>query len=183
MNGNYNLFVINSRDSINKIFNFLKIHANSEKEIVCLRKHYLRDSVTKKYKEHSQRFAILDVKLYERLCLLKLDKTEKKIDIIPYVIPREDYSYKNSSVMHFYFPLDNKNKNIDEMKKKLKFLSSTQIIYLDDWFVHEEGICEFSDKVSDETKITIKIMLDNPLIFRVSWCRINMFKTITRKFT
>lgn len=185
MGDSHHLYIINSSLGINSLFNFLMSHSTSKKDLVSLRKDYTRNSVTRNYSETSRRFAILNEKLYDILISLGYgldNKKDEDIEIIQFQSVPEDYAHKKSSVMHFYFPLDSINDNVEIIRKKLNYITAMGIMNKEDWYLHKQGICEFSNKVDDSVKIMIKTILDNPLIFRVSWCRINIFNKIERFF-
>jgi hypothetical protein len=180
----YNLFIINSHIGLKTLFDFLISHSKSKLDVIGIRKDYTRNSVTRVYKESPRRFALLKEDLYNKLVLLGYGEGNEKdedIEIIPYEILPEDYARRNASNMHFYFPLNNKTDNCLEMSKKLKCLEEFGLLNKNDWRIYPQGICEFKNSVRNETRIIIKIILDNPSIFRVSWCRLKMYNDVVRK--
>ena len=57
-----------------------------------------------------------------------------------------------------------------------------KIINRNDWYIHDLGVCEFSNNVDELTKIMIKIIIDLPTEFRVSWCRKSLYSRIKNHF-
>ena len=185
MSVKYKLFVINSSKSIKLVLNFLTKRTSDIREIGPIKKDFSRDALTREYIEKTKRLAILDNNLYLRLINLGYgvnnDKNED-FEISQFQISNEDYAHRRSSVMHFYFPIDKSGDNASIILKKMEYFTKMNIIDKDDWFIHNDGVCEFSPNVKETTKVIMKIMVDNPSEFRVSWCRTNLFFRIRHHF-
>lgn len=171
----YNLFTIETNLGINDLINFLETFCRCDDQIVSVIKDFYRDPETREYYENGKKLAILDEELF------KVVKTH--ISIEKYKIGREHYANKNSSVMHFYYPLSKDYDNNKLLSKKMECLSSFGIVSRNDWYIHKnEGICEFSTNVDAKTRIILKLILDSPSDFRVSWCRLKLFQKIEKHF-
>jgi len=183
----YRMYVINSTRGIGSIFKFIQEKAKSVKDIGPMRKDYCRDVDKKFYIERPRRFIILSTCLYEHLCALGYGEHNAKnenFEIFPYKIMNDDYSHRRSSTMNFYFPMDKEKNNAKKLTEKMEYFTAMGMISKDDWYIHKANcVCEFSKRVDDVTKIYIKIIVDCPTDFRVSWCRIGLFNNITPKFS
>ena len=179
----YSLYVINSNYSITDIKKYLKKYASSSSDIGPIRNVYSRNKQTGEYTKVDQQLVILRVSFYDFLLSqynsLLSQSNSLLLNIEPYIINKNEYSYNNSSVMHYYFPLNKENNNIEILKRKMTYFSSIEMINLDDWHIHDSGVCEFSETVSDEIRIYIKAIIDIHTDFRVSWCRKKHFNRIT----
>lgn len=181
----YKLYVINSADRIDDILLILNQFSTKPGDIGPIRKEYTRNSVTGEYSEKNRKLCILDCSFYEYLKTVGYGEDGRhanKLEIVPYQISSEDYAHRRSSVMHFYFPLSKEKDNVDTLRYKMDYYTKMNMINEDEWFIHPAGICEFSPKVREITKVIIKIMVDIHTDFRVSWCRHGRFSEITSHF-
>ena len=181
----FRLYVINSSEKLLKIYEILSVYAKTNKDIGPIRKEYTRNAVTREYTEKNRRLILLNQYFYDFLVDEGFGEEGSKsniLEIIPYEITCQDYAHRQSSVMHFYFPVNN-SENVKEMKIKMEYFTYLKIINKSDWWVHSLGVCEFSSNVDDPTKIMIKQILDSPMDFRVSWCRKSLFSKIQRRLT
>lgn len=205
----YELYVIKTEKKINDILAFLKKFVKSSSDVVGLRKIYSRNKDTKEYIEEKQRFLFAKKEFIEKMkekyinqikkdnSLIFFENTNLELDdtlfpITPYVIKKEDFSHCRSSVSHYYFPCDSKDKNIKIFEEKMKLMEKLGIITGQDWFLHKldlryttedkkiHCICEFSKKVCIITRIKMKLIFDTPSQFRISWCRHSLFDKIER---
>lgn len=187
MSDKYRLYIIYSSRGIGSIFNFIKTKTDNIKDIGPMRKNYFRNIERNQYFETAERFVILSSSLYEHLCALGYGKNNLKkedFEIIPYQIINEDYAHRRSSTMNFYFPIEKGKKNHEKIKEKMEYFTAMGMISKNDWYIHDNNcICEFSRRVNDITKIYIKIIVDCPIDFRVSWCRLNLFSKITPRYS
>jgi hypothetical protein len=182
---NFELYVITTQFSINETVNFLKTKTKNIQDISSLRKVFYRDPKTKTYFKTDKQMILLKEKLYLRLRDSGFGDEKKEFYIKPYIISKDDASLDNVSTMNYYFPVDDENKNYDSMVERMNHYTKIKLLSKDEWFIHKSekyGICEFSDSVNHLTRIKIKILLDNPAIFRVSWCRLCLFKQIKSAF-
>lgn len=174
----YKLYVINSLDRIDDILIFFKDLSLKRGDVGPIRKDYTRNSITGEYIAKDRKLAILDTAFYEKLKALGYGEEgifSGKMEIIPYQISSEDYAHRRSSVMHFYFPIDPTKDNVATLQYKMEYYTKMRLIGEDDWYIHPIGICEFSPNVKDIIKVIIKLMVDIPTDFRVSWCRHGLF--------
>lgn len=206
---NYMLYIIKSDLSLNNVFVFLNEYTQIKNELCTIRKDFGRDQNTKEYFIKDTKIALMDSLFYDRLLKIGYGKNgslSEKLEITPYEIVPNDYAHKNGSVMHFYFP-DNENfDNCNDIKIKLKRLEMTGVIENCQWFIHKcsverkvtnvnskgvytkknildfFGIVEFSKSVPAFKKIILKIILDTPFDFRVSWSRIKTWDKIDKHF-
>jgi hypothetical protein len=170
----YKLFVINTDYRIPEIIDFLKERTKNPKEIGPIRKDFTRNAITREYSEKSRKLMFLDNGLYNRLKNSGYGENGNKSDdfeIHPYIVTNQEYAHRTSSVMHYYFPLESDSDNIAIMRKRLTRLEEMGILKTKTWHVHESGVVEFSKDVKRITRMVIKIMLDDPSVFRVSWMR------------
>lgn len=181
----YKLYVINSSDRIDDILIFLKNLSRNRGDVGPIRKEYTRNSITGEYVAKERKLAILDSSFYERMKDFgygEEGKFSSKLEIIPYQISSEDYAHRRSSVMHFYFPIDPTKDNVSNLQYKMEYYTKMKLIAEDDWYIHPTGICEFSQNVKEITKVIIKLMVDIPTDFRVSWCRHGLFSRTESHF-
>lgn len=183
------MYVINSSMSIEEISEFLKTMSVRRNQIGPIKKDFFRDPETKKYSLTDVRLAVLDYNLYDKLESegygVDGEKSDSNFCIQPYIVKNNDFAHRRSSVMHYYFPLSNKQDNCERIDSCLNIFKKMKVLKEGDWFIHvngKDGICEFSPSVKEITKVMIKIMIDNPVHFRVSWCRTECFSRIERVF-
>lgn len=181
----YKLFAINTDMKIKDILSFLSARTKNHKEIGPIRKDFTRNIKTGEYSEKTRKLALLDVEFYRRLRNSGYgedgDKAET-LEILPYTITNEDYAHKKSSVMHYYFPLETDRDNVECISYKLNRLTEMEMIGAEDWYVHPCGIVEFSPNVPATLRVMMKIIIDNPADFRVSWVRLNVWGRIEKHF-
>lgn len=95
----------------------------------------------------------------------------KNFLILPYILRNEDFAHKKSSLMHYYFPLEVDQDNLEIIRSKMDSMTYLKIINNEDWHIHDCGVVEFSKNVNSTTRVIMKIMLDDPSDCRVSWIR------------
>lgn len=181
---NYKLYVVNTSKNLNELVDFLCQMTKNTKHIGPIRKDFTRNSITLKYSESSRKYIILSKVFYNNLKKHGYGEdgdNSEEMEIIEYELSNESFAHKNSSMMHFYFPVDNKE-NIKTITKRLQYFTNMKMLDLDDWYIHDEGIVEFSNAISNTTRAIIKIMLDNPEEFRVSWVRHKLWNKITKQY-
>ena len=177
MSEEYDLFIIESEMNINRIFTFLNEHSDVDNSIIVIVKDFYRDPNTKEYFENGLKLAILHISLFKNLRKIKTG-----FKISKYVIRPDQYHNVKNSAPHFYYPCDDKRNN-DVVMRKMKCFSDFGLIDKESWFIHEQyGVCEFSSSISRKKRIMIKLILDSPRDFRVSWCRLKLFNKIQRVF-
>ena len=181
---NYDLYIINTSKNIRKILDILGEITDNEMQVGPIRKDFERNQETKNYTELQRKLIILRRDIFVKIDLLLKSKDKiNDFEVIRYKLKKENYAFPKTSCMHFYYPL---SKDVDCNKvisDKMNFLQRIGMINDDEWYVHEAGICEFSNTVPDKTRVIIKIMMDYPGDFRVSWCRKIMFSKIVQHFT
>lgn len=171
----YNLFMIETGMEIRDLISFLEKFCRSDDQIVSIIKDFYRDPVSREYFENGKKLAIIDEELFKNC--------RNRIKIMRYRIGKEHWANKNTSVMHFYYPLSESCDNNRILTKKLECLASFGILSQNQWYIHKnEGVCEFSNNVDNRVRLMIKLILDSPSDFRVSWCRNKLFDKIEKHF-
>lgn len=206
---NYKLYIIKSEFSLSDIFVFLNEHSQIKNELCTIRKDFGRDQNTKEYFIKDTKIALMDSLFYNKLVEIGYGKDgsfSEKLEITPYEIVSNDYAHKNGSVMHYYFPDNDFFDNCSKIKTKLKCLEKTGVIEEGQWYIHTcsverkvtninrkgvyskqnvldfFGVVEFSKHVPALKKTILKIILDTPFDFRVSWSRIKAWEEINKHF-
>ena len=164
----FKLYIIDSDKSLSDILNIIITNTSLPSEIGPLRKDFLRHFRTDRYKENNRRFIILSEFVYQEV-------RNKDLIINIFEINRENKSPKDCT-SNLYFPPGNSNKIVN----KITFLKDLGMFDSDDYYVHS-SVIEFSNRVSEYTRIIIKIILDT-VECRVSWCRKEAFSKIKPQF-
>lgn len=180
---NYELYVIISQFDIKETVMFLRKNTNDKRDIGPLRKDPDRDPKTKGYLKNNRKIILLREKLYLRLRDSGYNGEKKDFYIKPYIISENDSSRENVSTMNYYFPTNKGKENKESITERMEYYSKINLINENEWYVHDDGICEISNTVDKKSIIQIKIMLDNPALFRVSWCRNNLFQKLRKHFS
>lgn len=168
----YKLYIIFSNKNLNYILEIILNNSPSQLEVGPLRRDYTRDAKTGKYKNSNRRFIILSTNVFKELVKNGFgDENNEDFYIDEYEIRLENRSPLDS-LMHFYYPENEKNKT--SLVNKLKFIENMGFLKSEDYCVHN-CIVEFSNKVNDYIRIILKIILDD-VNCRVSWCRKTKFK-------
>jgi len=173
MDFKYNLYVINSTYSISKLNEIFKKYTINEDDIFAIRKSYSRLKDTNSYYDNGMRYVLITKKLFENLLqnnLASEEETESENILYPYVFRKNDFPDEKFCVFHCFFPVTEDKNQVERIRNNLKFFTNKEFISEDDYTLHECGIIEFSDKVNKYKRLIIKIFLDNPIFFRVSWC-------------
>lgn len=174
----FKLYVIYSNRNLNDIMQLFMNSTKKPLEIGPLRKDFMRNIETGEYRETNIRYIILSDDVFEDLKTAGLsDENNEEFFIEEFNILKE-YEAPKDCIKHFYFPYSNDNK--DSIMNKLSDIQKLGFIQRSDYFVHN-GVVEFSNSITYYHKIIIKIILDN-VECRVSWCRMNVFNKIKRKF-
>jgi hypothetical protein len=182
----YKLFVINTEYGIKEIIDFLKKKTQNPKEIGPMRKDFTRNAITREYSEKSRKLILLGAGFYNRLKNSGYGENgehAEEFEIHPYIISDQEYAHRTSSVMHYYFPLEVDSDNVAIMTQRLNRLQEMGLLKSNSWHVHPQGAVEFSTDVKRPTRMIIKIMLDDPSVFRVSWMRKEPWFAIKRHFS
>lgn len=179
--GEYDLYIVETSMKIANLVEFLENFCDGEEQIVSIVKDFYRDPNTKKYYETGRKICLIDNNLFIKL--KKSKKSKEVMKIRKYELRYEHFSNGSTSTMHFYYPLSDKRNNNEIIRNKLECFCNFGILSNEDWFIHEkQGVCEFSPNVDDRTRAIIKLIVDSPTEFRVSWCRKKLFKTINPHF-
>lgn len=178
MERRFKIYIIYSDFSLEDILAKFLPYIHKKSELGSLRKDFTRDIKTGEYRSNNRRFVLMSEELFERLSDAGMSNEENEDFCICEFQIRNDNKSPKDSVMHYYFPysVDNKEKII----AKLKFFEDLEIINSSDYFIHDT-IVEFSNRVSDYTKVIIKIIIDDKDC-RVSWCRKRVFNRIKHVF-
>lgn len=170
----FKLYIIHTEKPLKEVLDIILSSTSSPSEIGPLRKDFLRHVKTGRYKENNRRFVILSDSVYEDLQKAGLSN-ESDFFIEKFEIRRENRSPKDCTP-HLYFPPGNENKIVN----KITFLKELGMFDSDDYYIHETVI-EFSNRISDYTRIIVKIIFDT-VECRVSWCRKEAFNKIKHNF-
>lgn len=180
----FQLYLIENDASLTNTFEFLKEYIRNPEDICTMRREFFRDS-DREYHETSTKIALMSSQFYDFLIENGFGYGGDKSNILcikPFRLKSEDYSRKKSSVMHYYFPLDHKGMNVKIMESIMEKFVVYGMLTEDDYYVHKEGIVEFSRNVKETRRTIMKIVIDNPYVFRVSWARINAWSRINKYF-
>lgn len=172
MSEEYTLITIQTEKNIKSLCKLLNSLTDENNQIVVIVKDFYRDPSTKVYYENGLKIALVHNRLIE-----KIKNTDLVFNI--YEFTRDQLPNPKNSVPHYFFPNSNESKdykNANKMEEKLTLFQQFGILPKNSWRINKDkGICEFNRKVSIETRLMIKIILDNPFMFRVSWCRKRLF--------
>lgn len=171
----FKLYIVYSDKCLNDILNLIIANTSSPSEIGPLRKDFLRHIKTGRYKENNRRFVILSDSVYQDLQKSGCSDENSDFYIERFEIRRENNSPKDCT-SNLYFPPGNANKIVN----KIIFLKDIGLFDSDDYHIHDTVI-EFSNRVSEYTRIIVKIILDT-VECRVSWCRKEAFRKIKNRF-
>ena len=176
MGEEYNLYIIYSKQKLCDILASLYTYSDSDNELGPIRKDYSRDSVGN-YIETNRNITLIHNFLYHRIVSEGLDKPSQYDFIIaPYQIRKDNYPPENS-LPHLFFPV--KNNSFDILTKKMIYLCEMQILTEKDYQIKKKGIILFQEKISLETRIKIKIIIDDVEDgYRVSWCKKKIFTSL-----
>lgn len=179
----YELYIIETHLNIERTALMLKQESNQgEMELGPIRKEFYRDPHTKKYNETKRKLVLMKESLYSRLSNKGYTKeSNEQLFIKKYNIKNNEYSNRTSSTMSYFFPTDDEV-NVKFMLNRMMHFTKMGMVEYGDWYVHKNGVCELSENIKPITKVKIKIMLDNPMVYRVSWCRNSLFSKIKKKF-
>uniref|UniRef100_A0A6C0BC08 Uncharacterized protein n=1 Tax=viral metagenome TaxID=1070528 RepID=A0A6C0BC08_9ZZZZ len=177
MGDEFKLYIIYTSYGLEEISEILRPHIKSGFNIGPFRKDFTRDK-NNVYHESNRRFVLMKESIYLSLKESGYeDKENNDFSISEYEIRNENQAPRDS-LMHFYFPSNPNNKL--SVQSKMKYIDETGMINPEDYFVHD-GIVEFSNRVSDQTRTIIKIAIDERNC-RVSWCKRFAFRNLKRVF-
>lgn len=183
MEDQFKLYVLKSNSNLRMkdVCDILKLNASSPEKLGPIRRDFKRDRYTKDYSKTSKFITLIAESLFNKLVEngYGISNPDREFVILEYEI-RSENRPPEDSVMHCFFPDPDHNK--DKVCEKLSYISSMSLISHDEYFVHNEGIVEFSNSVSDLVRIKIKIIMDNPDDCRISWCRNTLINRIRFHF-
>lgn len=174
----FKLYTVSTNKSLNDLYNILLGKAPSVKDIGPLREAFIREKVTGLYRKTSRKFVVTTDDVYSGMkssgyC----DENNKELYMTEYEIREGDRS-PSDSVMHYYFPQS--DTTAGDLKEKLDFLSKMGLFRETEYSIHD-CLVEFDDKVPENIRIIVKIIIDTALC-RVSWCKIKAFSKIEKAF-
>lgn len=178
MSDRFKLYTVLTNMSLNDLYNILLGKAPSVRDIGPLREAFTREKVTGTYRKTNRKFVLTTDDVYSGMkssgyC----EESNKDLYMTEYEI-RDGDKAPDDSVMHYYFPpSDSTTNNISE---KLEFLSKMGLFDSTDYSV-KDGLVEFVDKISENIRIMVKIIIDTANC-RVSWCKIKAFAKIQKPF-
>lgn len=177
MGDSFKLYIIKCKNDIHikEIQNLLEMNASSPNKLGPIKRDFIRDRKTRKYNRVNRFITLLKDDLFNSLINNLVDKN---ITISEYEI-RDENLPPQDSTNHCFFPYSERNAN--QIFEKLTYISNMGIINSNDFFIHENGLIEFSNNVIDDIRTMIKIIIDTQEC-RVSWCRNKLFNRITLYF-
>jgi len=183
MEDQFKLYVLKSNSNVRMkdVCDILKLNASSPEKLGPIRRDFKRDRYTKDYSKTSRFITLIAESLFNKLVEngYGVGNSDKEFTILEYEI-RSENRPPEDSVMHCFFPVSETNRI--KVCEKLSYISSMSLIASDEYYVHNEGIVEFSNKVSELVRIKIKIIMDNPDDCRISWCRNTLINRVRLHF-
>lgn len=177
MGDRFKLYIIVSIKSLKELYKIILEHASTGLDVGPIRDVFNRDRETGEYKKSNRKFILTTDDVYNRLKIAGYGNEENANLFISEYEIRSDNSAPKDSLMHYYFP--NSEINEKDISNKLKFFK-TMGIFIDDDYAINEGIVEFSNNVSNNTRILIKILIDTKEC-RVSWCKKRVFNKLSHR--
>jgi len=167
MTEEYTLINIPSHRNISHILNVMCSLSDKENQIVALIKDFYRDPETKIYYENGIKIALVGSELLKNM-------KNKQLNFSIYTYSKDQFPNLEKCVPHFFFPPEKNNSSM--LREKMELFTNFGIIPENSWHINtKKGICEFDENIPLKTRLKIKIILDSPFTFRVSWCRKNVF--------
>lgn len=169
MEDQFKLYILKSRNyiSIKNIEDFLRTNTSSPDKLGPIRRDFKRSKHTKEYSRRNRFIILIKKSLFEKLIEKGYGKKDAELQISEYEIRSENRPPENS-VSQYFFPYSSGNKV--DLLNKLTYISRLGLIDIGDFYIHEEGIVEFSNNVTEEIRIIVKILIDTEEC-RISWCR------------
>lgn len=177
MGDHFKLCILKSKNDkhMGEIHEILRKCTFSLNQLGPIRRDFNRNKVTRKYSRTNRFITIIHNDVYERLLALELDDT---INIAEYEVRSENLPPENSS-SHCFFPFSDKNKS--DIINKLTYISNMGIFNMNDIYIHDDGIIEFSNNIDLRVRVMVKVIIDTEDC-RISWCRNVLFNKVTMHF-
>lgn len=177
MGDKFKLCIVESEYNFLELENIIKKYCISQSDIGPMKQDFEKN-----------KFGDLRYINYRKIILIKdyifrllIENMEKEEILIREFQIKNSHKSPKDSVMHFYFPEnERKNKNRVSILNRFLYLSEIGIINTDQYFVHT-NVVEFSETFDSENRALIKILLDERNC-RVSWCKRFAFKKIDKFF-
>lgn len=180
MGDHFKLCILKSKNDkhMGEIHEILKRGASSLSQLGPIRRDFNRNKVTRKYSRTNRFISIIHNDVYDRLLNMKLNEIDDAVVISEYEIRSENLPPENSS-SHCFFPFSVKNK--EDILIKLSYISKMGIFNMEDIYIHDDGIIEFSSNIPLKIRVMIKVIIDTENC-RISWCRNILYNRLRLHF-
>lgn len=179
MENTFSAYIVYSSFSTHEVEASLLTYTENGDDLGDIRSDMSRDD-TGKYCDSNRHIILCKSSLYKSLVEAGLGDKNSDFDfyIVPYEFRHNNYP-PNGCCEHLYFPATPENiKNITDM---MTYYTKLGLIPESRWYVSDRGIVKFHDAVERDNRALIKLIIDNPAYFRVSWCKNSLFSGVFAK--